>query len=958
MKEMGIGSTMQVEYANGPVTIGTRMPRFSWEVPLEGRGRKQSAYQVLVASSEQLLDHGKADLWDSGKVDSSQSVNVSYAGNELQSNMDCFWSVRIWDESGQEAAATPIAHFGTALFDDTDWKAEWIGMGPASEPKFDPYSICQDDSTGGLQLADEDAQKMDVEFRDFEPELRSPQLRKAFALNKPVKRARAFVCGLGLFELRLNGNKVGEDVLTTPRTAFDKRVYYFTYDITDALMAGENAVGIILGGGWYNARKKFWHWQAPWYGSPRALVQLEVEYEDGTTERVVSDDSWQGDWSPIGMSCIYDGEDYDARLEQAGWDAPGFDAAAWQSVTLVEPPGGKLTAMDLEPNRVMQRFAPVSVAEPEPGVFVFDMGTVMTGWTKLMIPQGREGETVTLKHSELLFETGMIAQRRSCGQARQGEFYTMKGEANETYEPRFTYHGFRYVEVTGFPGTPTLADVEACYVYNGVSEAGSFACGHELINQIHRCTLQSQRCNMQMGVPTDDTQREERLGWCGDAWSYAEECFYNLDSARFWTKWIADFYDQQDEDSGLVGYISPLPGWGEAMIWSAAFVLIPWWHYVHYGDRRILETSYPYLKKYLAYLEKTGKRKLPDLAGKCPSDLLFPKTPIEQRYSSPEEHGYLQHSWFADHLATNEGASGMGKDQPRSMATAFYHMDAIVMARIAETLGHGEDAGEYRELAGKIKDAYNETFFDEYGAYYDVGCQSAQALALCFDLVPEAQRGRVQSYLNSSVNFRQRCITSGYAGTKWVVNSIGKSGRNDILWSRATATDYPSWGYMLAANEEDKIQADVSTTIAENWLGTASRCHTTLGAAIDEWFYWGLAGIQPDEAAPGYERIVFKPYLPADLPWAKATLRTARGTIVSEWEQADGAATLRFVVPANCTATVHVPAEDPAGIREGGVQATEAEGVVLLRAEGGEVVFEVGSGVFRFEIRANNGAPQ
>jgi alpha-L-rhamnosidase len=953
---------MLVEYCQNPLAIGTRTPRFSWEVALEGRGRKQTAYQLLVASTEVLLEPGKADLWDSGKVASAQSVNVPYAGDTLRSNMDCYWTVQVWDEVGAAGNVTAPVHFCTALYDDADWLGQWIGLGPAEEPKLDPYSISQDDATGGLQLADDDFQRMGGDLKDYKPELRSPQLRKAFELTKPVARARAFVCGLGLFELRLNGEKVGEDVLSTPRTDFNKRAFYFSYDVTEQLKTGENAIGVMLGGGWYNAQKKFWHWQAPWFGSPRALVQLEVEYEDGTTERVVSDDSWQGDWSPITFSCIYDGEDYDARLEQDGWDAPGFDAAAWQSVNVVAAPGGKLTAMDHTANRVMKRFAPVSVSEPEPGVFVFDMGTVMTGWAQLRIPQGRAGETVTAKYSELLFDTGMIAQRRSCGQARQAELYTMKGEANETYEPRFTYHGFRYVEVTGFPGTPTLEALEACFVHQGVEQAGTFECGHELINQIHGCTLQSQRCNMQMGVPTDDTQREERLGWCGDAWSYAEESFYNLDVAQFWTKWIADFYDQQDEEHGAVGYITPLPGWGEDLVWSAAFVLIPWWHYVHYGDRRILEASYPYLKKYIAYLERTGKKELPDLAGRQPNELLFPQCGWGERFPAPEDHGYLQHSWFADHLATNEGASGMGKDQPRSMATAFYHGDAMAMVRIAETLGHDEDAAMYRELGAKIKTAYNDAFFDAYGAYYDVGCQSAQAIALCFDLVPEAQRGRVQSYLNSSVNFRQRRITSGYAGTKWVIDAISKSGRNDIIWERAIATDYPSWGYMLAANKEDKIQADVKTTITENWLGTASRCHTTLGAAIDEWFYWGLAGIRPDESAPGYERIVLKPYLPADLPWVKASLKTARGTIVSEWEQADGTATLKFVVPANCTATVHLPAEDAGMVCEGGVPVAEAEGVVLLRVEGGECVFEVGSGVFCFgiraEIHANNGAPQ
>jgi len=941
-----------VEYTESPLALGTTSPRFFWEIPLEGRGRSQSAYQILVASSPQLLEEGRADLWDSGKVESAESTHVEYGGAELKSNADCHWAVRIWDEKGDVQGFTKSSSFGTALFEESDWEAQWIGMGPATEPKLDPYSICQDDASGGLQLSEEDYQKMDPTIRDLEPELRSPQLRKDFTLAKKVKRARVFTSGLGLFELRLNGAKVGEDVLTTPRTDFDKRVYYFTYDITQSLVAGDNTFGMILGGGWYNAQKKFWHWQAPWFGSPRALVQIEIEFEDGSTQRVVSDDSWQGDFSPIGMSCIYDGEDYDARLDQEGWDAPGFDPTNWKGVNLVEAPGGKLTAMDHQPNRVMDRWQPKSISEPEPGVFVFDMGTVMTGWTQLNIPQGVAGETVTLKYSEVLFKTGMIAQRRSCGQARQAENYIMKGGKNELYEPRFTYHGFRYVEVTGFPGTPTLETLEACYVYQGVEEAGSFECDNDLINQIHSCTLQSQRCNMQMGVPTDDTQREERLGWCGDAWSYAEESIYNLDTARFWIKWIADYYDQQDEEHGAVGYITPLPGWGEDLVWSAAFFLIPWWHYQHYGDKRILEESYPYLKKYLAYLERTGKKALPDLVGQGPSDLLFPQCSWEERFPAKEDHGYIQHSWFADHLASHEGGSGMGKDQPRSMATAFYHMDAITMAQIAETLGQHSDAKEFRELSTKIKSAYNDTFFDAYSAYYDVGCQSAQALALCFDLVPEDQRGRVQSYLNSSVNSRQRCISSGYAGTKWVINSIANSGRNDIIWTRATSTAYPSWGYMLAANDEDIVKPDIKTTITENWMGTASRCHTTLGAAIDEWFYWGLAGIRPDDSAPGYKKILIKPYLPANLPWAKASYQTARGTIVSDWKQGNGAGTLRVVIPPNSTATVTIPCEEVSSITEGSEQtpASQAQGVTHLQSENGESHFTVGAGEYLFSF--------
>lgn len=929
---------MRVEYTESPLAIGTAYPRFSWEVPLEGRNRRQSAYRILVATEAGLLVPGRADLWDSGRVESAHSVHVEYAGAPLRSNMDCSWCVQVWDENGKAGGFSAPASFGTALFDDRDWQAQWIGMGPVDEPRFDPYAMQQGDATAGLSLAEADFPKMAPELRGYKPEMRAPQMRKAFVLDKPVKRARVFVCGLGLFELRLNGGKVGDDVLATPRTEFRKRICYFTYNITDRLAMGENVLGIILGNGWYNAQKKYWHWQAPWYGEPRALVQVDLEYADGSTGRVASDDTWQGDWSPIGLNCIYDGEDYDARLEQSGWDAPGFAADGWRQVNRVASPGGRLVSMDHAPNKVMQRFSPAGVSEPQPGHFVFDMGTVMTGWAALRIPQGRAGETVALKYSEMLFDTGMIRPKMTSG-CRQAEHYIMKGAAGECYEPRFTYHGFRYVEVTGFPGRPDLDTLEACFVHSGVEQAGSFECGNELINKIHRCTLQSQRCNLQMGVPTDDTQREERLGWCGDAWSYAQESFYNLDTPRFWAKWIADFHDQQDEESGLVGYICPLPGWGEDLVWSAAFILIPWWHYIHYGDRRILEASYPYMKKYLTYLERTGRRTLPDLAGRKPSDLLFPQCELKTRFPAAEDHGYLQHSWFADHLATHEGGSGMGNDQPRSMATAFYHYDAVIMARIAETLGHADDARDFRALADKIKAAFNDRFFVADSAYYDIGCQSVQALAIAFGLVPETRRDRLIGYLNSSVNFRQRRITSGYAGTKWVVDAIAKSGRHDILWDRAIATDYPGWGYMLHDNK---------TTITENWNGGGSQCHTTLGAAIDEWFYWGLAGIRPDEAAPGFEKIIIKPYLPPDLPWVNASVQTPRGVVVSNWRQDGATATLAITVPANSTACVFLPVDHAADVTEQGIPVLKRDDVVLIKEGKGETVLSVGSGCYQF----------
>ncbi|MBL7222907.1 MAG: family 78 glycoside hydrolase catalytic domain [Candidatus Brocadiae bacterium] len=920
---------MMVEYAGSPLAIGTRVPRFSWEVPLAGRNRRQSAYQILVATSEELLVPGHADLWDSGKVESPQSVNVPYAGAELRRNQDCFWKVGLWDEAGNEVGFSRTGYFGTALFDQDDWKGQWIGMGDPDEPFSDADTFQQE--------------RVAPEVSEIEPDPRSPFMRKEFEVGKPIRRARAFVCGLGLYELRLNGKKVGEGVLATPRTDFRKRVLYSTYDITSRLTRGANTVGLILGNGWFNGQKKYWGWQMQWYGSPRAILQLEIELEDGSHERIVTDESWRGAWSPITFNCIYDGEDYDARLEQAGWDLADFDDASWRRVNVVAAPGGRLVPTTHEAEKVVETIRPVSLNEPEPGVHVFDLGRNMTGWVRLKIHGGGSGDVIKLRFAEAVDDRGTLDTSTN-GKARQEDNYILKGTGEEMVEPRFTYHGFQYVEVAGYPGCPELHTIEGRFAHVAVDRTGSFECGSDLINKIHRCTLQSQRCNIQMGVPTDDTQRPERLGWGADAWATANEALYNLWMPRVYAKWIADFCDQQD-DRGMVGMIAPQAGSEEDLVWSAAFVLIPWWQYVHYGDRRILEDSYASLQRYITHLEATGLRDVTTAPSDKVIQALIWRSGPEARFPTEEERGYLQISQWGDHLATAEGYV-VRANLPLSMATAFFYLDVSTMARIATVLGREEDARQYLDLASKIKEAFNERFFDPGLGYYDTGIQSAQAWPLAFGLVPEDHRQRVSSYFHSNVSFRQRRLTTGYTSTKFAIQALAMAGRDDVIWKLATATSYPSWGYMLRGGR---------TTTTENWHGAGSLNHAALGAAIDEWFYWGLAGIRPDESAPGFERIIFKPYLPPGLQRARASLRTARGMVISDWRKEGDVAFLGVTVPANSSATVHIPAENPEQITESGVPAAEAPGVAQLRTENGETLFEVGSGAYRFTFPVPRG---
>jgi alpha-L-rhamnosidase len=913
---------MFVEYSRKPLAIGVKQPRFSWEVCLPGRNRQQTAYQLLAATSPDLLQPGKADLWDSGKVETSQSTQIEYAGCELRSNMDCYWTVQIWDEKGEAGGFYKPEFFGTALFDESDWRAQWIGMGNPDEP------------------ADPDAHQLNrvsPELAAFEPEPRAPMLRRSFILDQPATRARVFVCGLGLFELRLNGQKVGKDVLATPRTDFRKRAFYSTYDITESLNQGENTLGLILGNGWFNGQKKYWGWQMQWFGSPRAILQVEIELDDGSTCRVVSDESWYGDWSPITFNCLFDGEHVDARLEQPGWDLPDFDDSSWQPASLMSAPGGTLLPVCHEQERIVETLHPVSIAESEPGVYVVDLGKNITGWIRLTCRNGQAGDVVRMHFGEAQYENGAL-NSSSNNAACQEDRYTLKGGGEEIFEPRFIFHGFQFVEISGYPGELRLDDVTGCFVRTAVAQTGQFECGYELINTIHRCTLQSQLCNIQMGVPTDDTQRPERQGWGADAWGTAQEALYNLWMPRVYQKWIQDFCDQQD-DKGMVGMITPQAGAHEDLVWSSAFILIPWWQYIHCGDRRILEENYPAWQRYVNFLKENGTR---DISLETSADLVelmqsitMPRT----RVVSPEDRGHLQISQWGDHLSTADGFIAR-TNLPLCIATAFYYLDIKTMGQIARVLERDRDAALYQELAEEIKVAFNARFYRPEVGYYDTGLQSAQAWALAFGLVPEENIQRVSNYLLRSIHHGQRRLTTGYVGTKYAIQALAEMDKHEVIWQMATATDFPSWGYMLRLNR---------TTSCERWDGEGgSFNHAPLGAAIDEWFYWGLAGIQADCDAPGFETIVIKPYIPKDLPWVKASLQTLRGTVISEWHQDGVTATITVRIPANCHGIVHIPTEEASTITENGVPAAQAEGVTSLSSDNGITVIRMGSGPYSF----------
>lgn len=890
-----------VEYDPQPEALATPTPRFSWKLTADERGTMQSAYQLMVATDPRQLTAERGDLWDTGRVASAQSLHVRYAGLPLQSGQDYYWKLRVWDQRGQPSAFSAPARFSTALLAPDDWQARWIGRGPPDEimARMDPFWD----------------EKNLASLKALEPDPRAPLFRKEFSIDQPLLRARAFICGLGYYELRLNGRKVGDRILTPPKTDYRQQALYDVYDVTAQLVQGQNAVGIMLGNGWFNPQKTWWSWRMQWYGSPRVIFQLAIEYADGARDRVLSDATWQSVIGPISANCIYSGETYDARQEKPGWDCPGYNAAGWEAVNLMAAPGGKLVAAMLEPTLAHETIQPVALNEPRPGVYVYDLGQNFSGWVRLCVA-GPRGTEVTLKFAEKRQPDGMI-DMENLSLARPTDKYILKGEGREVYEPRFTWHGFRYVELTGYPGGPDLNAIAGRFIHSACALIGRFACGNELINRIHRCTVQTQRANLQ-GLPLDCPQRDERLGWLGDAHVTAEEAMLNLEMARLYTKWLRDIKAQQ-ESNGLISMIAPRPGIEEDLPWSSAYFLIPWYMYVHYGDRGVLEEHYPALLRYLDYLQTQATGDIQKKAR------------------------------WGDHLSAAAGWE-VAKGLPESISTAFYYLDVQIMMKIAAALGRLEEAQKYSRLSDKIKAAFNRRYFDSRTNRYDDGTQTALTLPLSFGLVPEEHAPAVFQALLDDILVKQAGhLTTGFVGTKYLMDTLTAKGRPDVAWQLATQTGYPSWSDMLSGD---------MTTIPESWDKYGSLNHPAMGS-IDAWFYKTLAGINADERYPGYERIVIKPYVPADLDYVNAAVDTIRGLVAVNWRKADGVFRLEVAIPANSRGSVQLPVADGVikesgqviwrdGFQKGapgigaGCRAEDARG------QGG-IMFTIGPGTYLFE---------
>ena len=836
-------SQISINYAKTPINV-TDSPDISWILSSSGYNQKQAAYRVSITES-----NSNNILWDSGKRQSSQSSHIR-PSIELQSNTDYRVKLLAWNTDGKEASAT--TSFSTALMRDDEWKAQWIGLSNSQDSLMENRSQC---------------------------------LRKDFVVRKKIKRARIFVCGLGFYELMINGKKVGDHVLAPAKTRYSDRVLYEVFDAEKLLKKGENTIGVHLGNGWYNTNEKYHGWQMPFYGLPRAIVQLHVEYNNGQTETFCSDETWKASFGPVVFNSIYDGESYNATLEMPGWDSPGFDDSQWEKVCLMETPCRWMQPQEMQPERVIQTVIPEKTFRRRQMV-VYDMGQNFSGWMRIKV-KGEKGASVTIRHAELLNDADTTLNTSTNWKALNTDIYTLKGKGIELYEPSFTWHGFRYAEIS-VQGNAEILAAEGRIIHTDVAFTGRLETDNELINRIHHCSFWSQIGNMH-GLPLDCPQRDERLGWLGDAYVTADKTMMNFDSQLFYRKWLDDIRFTQDS-LGRIPHISPTKSLSEWTTWSGGYVWTLWEYYRNYGDLAFLEQHYNAVCNYVDYLETNSE------------NYILPR----DRYGD----------WLTP-AQDNRDATGWVRGGPESATTAMFYACTDIVSQFARILDNKADEDRYNNLKKQIRKAYNDTFLDEANSVYtgeDYHFQYSQCLPLYLNITPCEHREKVmENLVNDIMVHREGHAHVGIIGSFFLVRLFEKTEHNDLVYSIVTKKGYPGWDYLTKG----------FTTLPENWNRGGSLNHPGFGN-IDGWFFRSLAGIQTDEKYPGYERFIIKPYFPkSGLDRVDASIRTIKGDISSSWIRKGSQIDLTLVIPVNTRATVILPPSENITINNEPVNTNE-----------------------------------
>jgi len=892
-------SHLRTEYMTNPLGIDVARPRLSWQLHSDRRGARQTAYRILAAATEDsLVETGQDVLWDSGKVPSDQSAHIEYAGPPLRSAQRVWWKVRVWDEYDQPSPWSAPAWWEMGLLERAEWQGKWIG-GPL---------------VGGPHTSSP-----------------CPFLRKSFTLTQPVVSARLYVTALGLYECYLNGRRVGEDLFTPGWTDYKKRVQYKVYDVTNMLAPGENALGAILGDGWYCGNVA-WYGRQQYGDRPRLLAQLCLTLADSSAITVATDESWKVSYGPILESDILMGESYDARLEMPGWDAPGFDDASWLPAIVFDDPAIRLVATNGPTVRRMQELCPVKEplrigSWPRPK-WIYDLGQNMVGRVRLKV-SGPRGTTITIRHGEMLNPDGSL-YTENLRSARATDHYTLKGEGIEIYEPRFTFHGFRYVEISGFPGRPPRDLVTGVVIHSDTPPAGTFECSNPLVNRLQHNIVWGQKGNF-VDIPTDCPQRDERLGWTGDAQVFIRTATFNMDVAAFFTRWQHDLADAQ-YPSGAIPPVAPnvlssdhkeeFPG-GPA--WEDAFIICPWTIYLCYGDKRLLEVHYQALTRFVDYLVRRHKTLASDAQSEYPAEL-----------------------GFGDWLAQDGSTDRRGATPRELIGTAFLAHSTRLMARTAAILGRTGDAEKYTRLYQEARRTFIHRYVTPAGLVIGQ-TQTAYVLALHFDLLPDELRPAVVEALVRDIEKRDMHLSTGFVGTPYLPHVLTNAGRPEIAYALLMQKTCPSWLYPVLQG---------ATTIWERWDGWTrekgfqnpgmnSFNHYAYGS-IGAWLYTTVAGIDADPEQPGYKHIIMRPRPGGGLTYARAEYESLYGRIVSEWHIDRQRFDWLVVIPPNTTATLYIPAGALARITEGDRPAHQAEGVRELRRESDISVYTVSSGSYHF----------
>ncbi|WP_167615072.1 family 78 glycoside hydrolase catalytic domain [Maribellus sediminis] len=884
---------LRCEYLENPFVVDDLHPHLSW-INVAGDGERaqlQTACQIRVASSLQNLE--QADLWLSPKLNSTR---VAYQGKDLQSRQECWWQVRVWDKNGDVSAWSEPGFWRMGILNDSEWKANWIGapwQGEETLPKpMNPNAELP---------------------AELPPP--APMLRKEFRVQKQVKSAVAFVTGLGYFELYLNGKKVGNDVLVPNQTNYGKRpglmnqniplpddfrkykVMYVAYDVTQELSGGDNCVGGILGNGFYNPAK-YW---AEGYGTPRFLLQLHISYTDGTEDLIVSDETWKAGKSPILMDMVYYGEHYDARLEQPGWCSPGFDDSIWEQVTLRKAPEGELVAHTARPDKVVQQLQPVRLEKMYNGNYKVDFGEEISGWVRLKNVEGPAGHKVEIRYLSNSYSGD--------------NSYIFSGNGKENYAARFNWFVFREVEIVNWPGILNPEQIVAEVVNTEIPETAEFETSNPMFNAINKIWKRSQMDNMHGGVASDCPHRE-RSPYTGDGQVACVTVMHNFDARNFYQKWIQDIIDAQLVETGYVPNGAPWqPGCGGGVAWGAAICIMPWEYYVHYGDKDMLTDSYFAMKEYIRYMEQW-----------IDADGIM----LSQR--TGKDGNVLR--WFnlGDWVAP-------GNLPPDDMVHTFYFWRcADIAAKTAAALGEkSKEVKHYDDLAKKTKEAFFKRFYNEESGTY--GPAGGNIFALKMGVPPE-QFSKVIAALKKDIQKNDGHLDTGIFGTQFFFEVLSENGLHDLAYEAMNKKDEPGYGRWLDLG---------ATTTWEHWNTTGSHNHPMFGGGL-VWYYRKLAGIQTDEAEPGYKHLVFKPQPVEDISFVRYSNETSYGKAGIHWQKDNSNFSMEVTIPVGAHASIYVPCESSQTIKESGVPVNENSDIQYLGWNNGYSQINAGSGIYHFTV--------